>query len=1032
VKITQVTLARPVAVGVLVLATAVIGWFSLTRIDVDYLPDINYPMVKIHIWWRGATPEEIETQIADPIERAMSTVENLDYLDASCIEGMYTLLVNFRYGVDVDIAYQDVLAAMGRANRQLPTDMEAPLIIKADPSQLPVMELTISSSDRSLVWLREWADKWLVERLNTVPGTAGAEVVGGVEREIRVHLDPQRLAAYSLTPEKVAAALRGDNRQTFAGRVTVENRELIARTMGEFESLDEIRQVALCRGPNGELVTIQDLAEVSDAHTEMRVITRFNGQPCVKINVLKQAEANTVKVAGAVQAKLAALASEIPPDIAIGVAENQGDYVLGAIKSVRDSAILAAILVVLVIYLFLGHWRQVAIMLVVLPLILLANFFVMKSAGFSLNLFSLGGLVVALGVLLDNSTVVLENITRLLAEKPAADGGGGEHPALVAVRQVGPAIVAATVSFLALFLPFLFIPGMASLLFHELVLTVASIVVISLLFAVTLTPFLASRWLKADARPGAAARLFAALVDWLTGVYGWLLGWCLRWRYLTVLAFAAVLAMAVIGAKRLGTEFFPELDDGRVMVKVKMPSGTSVAETDRVLAKIEEQVKDLPDVRSVFTMAGGRIWGLATYEIANEGEVNILLKPKAERRMSTAAFVQHIRPMVNKLQVPGAKMPVMQMKVKGIRQIGVQAVEVKVQGTDVQDMYAFAQALASGMSDDPSLVNVNISMDMTKPEYRVYIDRARASALQIPVERVATTLRTLVTGLVATEFREGSEYYDIRVMVPEPRLNSREDLAALVVDVQDGQPIYVRDIAEIRRSVGPVEITRENQVKQIIVRADPADGVKLNHAIAQAEALAASLPKVPGLSTALGGQAQMMAENTRTMGLLLAFAAFFAFAVLAIQFENVRLPAVIFVSLPICLGGMVFGLMVGGMSFGATVAIGVFIVISAAVNDGVLLLELAEELRREAGQSALPAVLAAAKARLRPRVMTTVSTIAGFIPLALNMGEGGDLLQPMAVAAIGGLLLEIVTALFLMPALYVFFAPRDRRQPLPA
>ncbi|MDQ0290622.1 efflux RND transporter permease subunit [Oligosphaera ethanolica] len=1031
-KITQVTLARPVAVGVLVLATAVIGWFSLTRIDVDYLPDINYPMVKIHIWWRGATPEEIETQIADPIERAMSTVENLDYLDASCIEGMYTLLVNFRYGVDVDIAYQDVLAAMGRANRQLPTDMEAPLIIKADPSQLPVMELTISSSDRSLVWLREWADKWLVERLNTVPGTAGAEVVGGVEREIRVHLDPQRLAAYSLTPEKVAAALRGDNRQTFAGRVTVENRELIARTMGEFESLDEIRQVALCRGPNGELVTIQDLAEVSDAHTEMRVITRFNGQSCVKINVLKQAEANTVKVAGAVQAKLAALASEIPPDIAFGVVENQGDYVLGAIKSVRDSAILAAILVVLVIYLFLGHWRQVAIMLVVLPLILLANFFVMKSAGFSLNLFSLGGLVVALGVLLDNSTVVLENITRLLAKKPAADGGGGEHPALVAVRQVGPAIVAATVSFLALFLPFLFIPGMASLLFHELVLTVASIVVISLLFAVTLTPFLASRWLKADARPGAAARLFAALVDWLTGVYGWLLGWCLRWRYLTVLAFAAVLAMAVIGAKRLGTEFFPELDDGRVMVKVKMPSGTSVAETDRVLAKIEEQVKGLPDVRSVFTMAGGRIWGLATYEIANEGEVNILLKPKAERRMSTAEFVQHIRPMVNKLQVPGAKMPVMQMKVKGIRQIGVQAVEVKVQGTDVQDMYAFARALASGMSDDPSLVNVNISMDMTKPEYRVYIDRARASALQIPVERVATTLRTLVTGLVATEFREGSEYYDIRVMVPEPRLNSREDLAALVVDVQDGQPIYVRDIAEIRRSVGPVEITRENQVKQIIVRADPADGVKLNHAIAQAEALAASLPKVPGLSTALGGQAQMMAENTRTMGLLLAFAAFFAFAVLAIQFENVRLPAVIFVSLPICLGGMVFGLMVGGMSFGATVAIGVFIVISAAVNDGVLLLELAEELRREAGQSALPAVLAAAKARLRPRVMTTVSTIAGFIPLALNMGEGGDLLQPMAVAAIGGLLLEIVTALFLMPALYVFFAPRDRRQPLPA
>ena len=255
-KITELALKRPVAVSVLMLAALVIGWFSLTQIEVDYLPDINYPMVKIHIWWRGATPDEIETQIAEPIERAMATVENLDYLDSSCIEGMYTLMVNFRHGIDVDIAYQDVLAAMGRANRQLPTDMEAPLIIKADPSQLPVLEMTLSSDRRQLVWLREWADKWLVERLNTVSGTAGAEVVGGVEREIRVHLDPRRMAAYGLSPERIANALRGDNRQTFAGRITVENRELIARTMGEYENLDEIRKVVVGRGPNGEHVYI--------------------------------------------------------------------------------------------------------------------------------------------------------------------------------------------------------------------------------------------------------------------------------------------------------------------------------------------------------------------------------------------------------------------------------------------------------------------------------------------------------------------------------------------------------------------------------------------------------------------------------------------------------------------------------------------------------------------------------------------------------------------------------------------------------
>jgi len=1021
VKITELALKRPVAVSVLMLAALVIGWFSLTLIEVDYLPDINYPMVKIHIWWRGATPDEIETQIAEPIERAMATVENLDYLDSSCIEGMYTLMVNFRHGIDVDIAYQDVLAAMGRANRQLPTDMEAPLIIKADPSQLPVLEMTLSSDRRQLVWLREWADKWLVERLNTVSGTAGAEVVGGVEREIRVHLDPRRMAAYGLSPERIANALRGDNRQTFAGRITVENRELIARTMGEYENLDEIRKVVVGRGPNGEHVYIEDLATVEDAHTELRVNTRFNGKPCVKINILKQADANTVKVAAAVKAKLEELSAEAPPDIEFGIVENQGDYVMGAINGVRDSAIMAAILVVLVIYLFLGNWRQVAVMLVVLPLILLANFFVMKTAGFSLNLFSLGGLVVALGVLLDNSTVVLENITRLMGDEKSGEGAAS---ALQGARQVGPAIVAGTISFLALFLPFLFISGMASLLFRELVLTVASIVVISLLVSVTITPFLAARWLKADAGLDPAARVFAKVINWLTGVYGRLLGWLLRWRYLTLILFVLMLLLGVQSARNLGKEFFPELDDGRVMVKVKMPSGTSVGETDRILALIEKQVADFPEVKSVYSMAGGRVWGLATYEIANEGEVDILLKPKAERDISTAAFVSKIRPLVGKLQVPGGKLPVMQMKVKGIRQIGVQAVEVKVQGTEVSDIYAFSQSLAAAMSEAEELVNVNISMDMTKPEYRIHVDRARASALNIPVEKVASTLRTLVTGLVATEYREGSEYYDIRVMVPEVKLSSREDLASLVLDVQNGRPIYVRDVADIRRSVGPVEITRENQVKQIIVRADPAGGVKVSYAIARAQELAAAQPRPTGLSFAMGGQAQMMAENQQTMGLILGFAAFLAFAVLAIQFENFRLPLVIFLSLPFCLIGMAFGLTLGGQAFGVTVAIGVFIVISAGVNDGVLLLDFAEELRRENGLSSMQAVLHAAQTRLRPRVMTTLSTIAGFIPLALNLGEGGDLLQPMAVAAIGGLVLEIAVALFLMPVLYLFFAPK--------
>ncbi len=1026
-RITAISLEHRVAVTVLCVAATVIGWFGLTRLDVDYFPEITYPMVKIHIWWRGATPEEIETNIADPIERAMATVDNLDYLESSSIEGMYTLLVNFRYGVNVDTAYQDVMAVMGRVNRQLPPDMDPPMIMKADPSQLPVMEVTLASDSRSLVWLRDWAENWLVDRLSAVPGTAGAEVVGGLRREIRVHLDPQRLNAYGISPERVAAALRDENRQIFAGRVTVETREIIVRTMGEYENLDEIRGTAIASGKNGALIYVRDVATVEDSHEELRVNTRFNGRPCVKVNVLKQAEANTVQVAAAVKAKLAALRPEIPDDIAFGVVENQGDYVMGAILSVRDSAVLAAILVILVTYFFLGNWRQVVVMLVALPVTLLANFFVMYLAGFSLNLFSLGGLVVALGVILDNSIIVLENITRLRHQDALSQHGPAGDTTVRATAEVGPALIASTVTFLAIFLPFLFVPGMASLLFKELVLVVAGIVLLSLLVATTLTPVLADRLMAGAEGGGGAgwlARAFDTLVDRVTNAYGTGVKWVLRLRWVVLILFLVLLGLAACLYPRVGSEFLPKVDDGRVMVKLKMPAGTSVGETDRILALVEKQVAGLPEIQSVFTMAGGRVWGLATYEIAQEGEVDIQLVPKAKRSLSTEAFIEKIKPLVKKAVVPGAKMPVMQMKIKGIRQIGLQDVEVKVQGSEIMPIYDFAKQVAAKLGETQGLSGVNISMDMTKPEYRVHVDRARASALRIPVDRVASTLRGLVGGVVSTEYRDGSEYYGIRVMVPEPKIAGKEDIENLILESRDGRAIVVKDLAEVRRAVGPVEITRENQIKQVIVRAD-ASGVSVGEATRRAREAVAGLSPPPGVSFAMGGQAQMMQENTRTMGLILAFALFFAFVVLAIQFESYRLPLIMLISVPFCLAGMVYALGLTNLAVGATVAIGVFIVIAATINDGVLLLTFAEELRATRSLSPFDAVLSAAKVRLRPRVMTTVSTIAGFIPLALNLGEGGDLLKPMAVAAIGGLLMEIAVALVLMPALYLLFT-RER------
>ncbi|MCK5862544.1 MAG: efflux RND transporter permease subunit [Candidatus Hydrogenedentes bacterium] len=1014
-KITNAALRRPVAVTVLVVATIATGLFSLTQLDVNYLPDISYPMVKVHIWWRGATADDIETNIADPLEEVIATVDGLDYIESSSIEGMYTLLVNFLYEVDVEVAFQDVVAAMGRVTKRLPRDMDPPVIIKADPSQLPVLEIMLTSDKHDLVWLREWADIWLIDRLATVSGTAGAELVGGMEREIRVHLDPDRLQAYNISPAQIAKALYDGNQETFAGRVTIESREIIARTMGEFENLEEIEDIVVATGPGGEEIYIRDIARVEDSHEEMRIITHFNGKPCVEFKVLKQYAANAVAVADGVKARLNELRErgDMPDDIEFGYVEDESTYVMGAIRSVENSAIIAGLLVIMVVYLFLGRWRQVVVMVVALPITLLANFALMKAADFSINVFSLGGLVVALGVILDNSIVVLENITRLKAE-------GVDNYAQQGVKEVGSAIVTATLTFLAIFLPFVFVPGMAAILFKELVLVVGGVVVISLLVAVTLTPLLTDRLLRSEGKgkPSLIARIFDKIIGGGIRIYERVLGICLRMKWAVIATAFIAFAVGIWLASQAGTQFLPKLDDGRVMVKLKMPSGTSVGEVERILTRVEDQIQGLPEIESIFQLAGGRVFGLYTLEVGNEGNLYIQLVPRSKRNISTGAFINKIRPWLAKIQSdePGAKIPVKSRPIKGLRKVGEQDVEVNVKGSDAVLLYEFSEQLAEELAQTPGLSGVNISMDMSKPEYRVYVDRARASAQGISVNQVATTLRTLVQGLVGTQYREGTEYYPIRVMVQEITLASKTDLENLIIDTRNGAPIYLRDIAEVRRSVGPVEISREDQIMRVIVRADPA-GISVGEALARAEKVAFDLEPPSGVEISMGSEARFMAESRRVMGLILGFAILFAYVILAIQFESFVLPFLIMINVPLTLTGALLALYIVGEPVGITVQIGVLVMMGGITSQGVVLLALAEEYR-QSGMTPIEAIRKAAPIRVRPILMTQLTTILGLTPLAMNLGEGGDMLVTMAIAVIGGLLYSLLLTLLFLPAAY--------------
>jgi len=1020
-KITAGAVKRRIATAIIVITMAILGVYGLWQLPTNFLPDMTYPMIKVYIYARGATPEELDVNVADPIERQMASVDGLDYLESSSIEGMYSLTANFQYGVSLDTAYQDALAAMARVARKLPKDIDPPLVFKSDPSQLPVIQLTVSSDQWDMVKLRTWVDKRLQDQIISVPGVAGTDITGGLKREILIHLDNAALEKFGLSLTAVTKRLQEENIEQFGGRITVGPREFIARTMGEFRSLDEIRSVVLKSGETGK-VYLRDVAKVEDSHEETRVITRLGGKPCVKLSVLKQADANTVEVAKAVERKIQELKSTLPGDVQIGIVENQADYVTASLNGVRNAAIEAAILIILVVYFFLGSWRQVLIMMLVLPVTLIINFTLMKLAGFSLNIFSLGGLVVALGVVLDNAIVVVENITRLRHE---GEPGSSETLAISGAAQVGPAIVAATLAFLAVFLPFLLVPGLISLLFRELILVIAGIVLVSLLLALTATPMLTALFLGEQSSHSSGSNFFERFFEKIKNRYEALLKMALEGKKWVIGVFAVFLVGAVLLFPLLGGEFLPAMDDGRVLVKVKLPTGASVAETDRILSEIEGKIAKDPLIESYFTLAGAKVLGLYAFEIANEGEINIQIVPRHKRKISTKDYIRQVRSAVSKIPVPGGNLIVAQMKMKGMRKIGEADIEVKIKGEDIKVLFDMARKNAETMNELKHFRNVYVSMDLTKPEYQIRIDRARAASLGVTVADIASTAQTLLSGAVPTRFRDGEDFYNIRVRIPEKNVISRQDVENLIISRTRGGYLRLKDVAQVIQATGPVEILREDQVKEVIVRGDAAD-VSVGQALDELKKAMVKFDLPAGYEIFYGGQAQMMRDMTESIVMILGFALFFAFAVLAVQFNSLKLPLLVMSVIPFGLAGTVAALFMTVIPMGATLIIGVLVVIALTVNQGVLLITFAESMKADSSLSAADAIIAAAKIRLRPVLMLSFCFIAGLIPLALNIEEGGDMLQPMAVGAIGGLAAGVTVTLFLLPVFYVIFTGRER------
>jgi hydrophobe/amphiphile efflux-1 (HAE1) family protein len=1014
---------RPIGTVMLTAVILVLGTVFVGQLPLDLLPRIVYPQVRVSVDNPGVEPGVLEETVAKPLEAALATTENLTRLETEIQEGRVGVNLDFRYGTNIDFALQDASTALNRARSQLPEEIEPPTIRKSDPSQIPVYEVAFSSDVRDLVSLRTWIEDRLRPQLLTVEGVGSVDVSGGLIREVEVVLDQERMQSYGITVSQVIAALRAANQDVAAGRIGSVERELIGKTEGKFRSVEDIRAVLLEVGA-GRRVPLSEVATIEDTHQEQRLWARLNGVPAVKVSLRKQPDANTVAVAEGVNGKLESLVASryVPEDLKYRVIQNQADFIRNSVNSVRDAALFGAFLAMVVVLLFLQSLRKAFIIGIAIPLAVLATFVLMGLADLTLNIMSLGGLALGVGLLLDNSIVMLENIFR----KREEDTPDPVEAAHAGAAEVSSAVVASTMTNLAAVLPFLLVSGLAALLFTELVLTVSFAIAVSLGVALTLVPMLAAQLGKVARTSGLDRwRPMVAFDHVMTRVregYRRAARTSLRYRWPVLGASLLALAGSFLLTRNLGNEFLPQVDDGGVGAFVSLPPGGTPEQTNALILELERMVAEMPHVQNVFVTAGGFLFGGATASRSGRGSMDIRLVPVHDRDQSADQWVQEFQRRIDERGFAGARVFVRPPRIRGLRTSSSGAdVALNLQGDDLSELQRIGAVVMSRLTGVPGLENLEASTEEASPQLSVALDRERAGYLGLSVADVGQTLRTALDGTIATRYTEGNREYDVRVMLPRDRFTSPEDLGAVALfsGPAGGAPVYVRDVATVSMSLGPTDIRRENQNRVLRLTGDVvAEVASVGEVNDSIRARIGDLDLPEGYGIILGGEEEAIRENNRQLTVVMLLAIFLVFVVLAIQYESLIDPFVIILAIPLSLIGVGVALWITKTPLSAPVLLGVILLAGIVVNNSILLVEYIEEYRGR-GAGMMEAVVDAGAVRLRPILMTTLTTFFGTLPLALGIGEGTELMQPLAISVIGGVAVSTLLTLFVVPSAYV-------------
>ncbi len=1028
-SIYQSAVKRPITTIMLFIAVVVLGAYALRQLSVDFYPEMEFPAISVMTLYSGASAADVETNVTDRMESNLNAISNLKEISSTSSDGMSIVVLEFEFGADLNEATNEIRDALNRITPYLPDDVDNPIILKFNSSMMPILFYAVTA-DESYPALENLLDERVINPLNRIDGIGSVGIIGAPGREIQIDIDPQKMEGYNLSVEMIAGILNAENMNLPAGNIDMGMMNYPIRVQGEFASSDEIRDIVLA-SINGQSIYLSDIATVTDTLRDMTFEENINGKTGVRIMVQKQSGANTVKVNQDIKKMMPELIKTLPPDVEVTMFFDSSEFIKGSIDNLTRSLMFAAIFVVLIILFFLGRWRATFIIILTIPIALIVAFIYLFVTDNSINIISLSSLSIAIGMVVDDAIVVLENIT-----KHVEKGGKPREAAIYATNEVWLAVIVTTLVVLAVFLPLTLMPGLTGMMFKQLGWVVSITVATSTLAAITLTPMLASKLLKLKNKPRKNRALsytntIDRFLNWLNKIYGNTLRGALKVRWLVVIITIAIFAGSIFLTKDVGFVMFPEADEGQLSAQIELPTGVNVDESRKISRMVDHFLQEnYPEITLLSTSSGlddnGGMMSLFTERGNHIINVSAILVNQEERDRDVWVICDGLRDYLETLPeiVSYTVTPNGGMGAGGMMSNDI---AIEIFGYDFTKTSLIAEQLADSISLLNGATNVKVSRNPMKPELQIIPDREKMAMHGLNTFTIANAVRNRIEGPFMRRYREEGNEYDILIRFNKDQRNSITDVENILLTNQQGQSVRLKEVADVEEYWVPPNIEHKRRQRIVNVTVTPYK-VPLNVLSAQIDDIVDNIEIPNDVLIESGGAVEDMRETMQDLLMLILLALGLVYIVMAAQFESLKMPFIIMFSIPFAFTGVILAHIVTGITMSTVSMIGGVMLIGIVVKNAIVLVDYIN-LMRDRGYELKEAIIESGKSRLRPVLMTSFTTILGMLPLAMSTGDGSEIWSPMGIAVIGGLIFSTFITLLLVPVVYhMFMRKNDKRK----